>query len=509
MDVERAVEVLRALVHAHRDTARAVQPSTASGDGDTGAYPGLDLPKALQMWRDEDKYKRFLKRFVAEYGDLLAHGESLTQEGRAALIHKLAGAAGSLALTDLALAARTYGEIKRAGGALEPAQQALDLQIAVAWGSAQRYLGQGAAPAVDPVSSPPGDQQVSPPAGPTPRVQALSPRPILVVDDEPANLAVMGEILSGEYPVVFAATGREALEAAKKYQPSMVLLDVQLPDISGHEVCRQLMQDPASRDTIVLFVTSMSARTEEEFGFALGAVDYIVKPISPSIVRARVKAHLSLVRLDRLQQSYSEAISMLGEAAHFNDEDTGVHIWRMAAYSRALAQAAGQDADFCGLLEPAASMHDTGKIGIPQAILKKPGPLDGDEWKVMRTHSQLGHDILSRGTSRMFVMAASIALAHHEKWDGSGYPKGLRGEAIPIEARLVAIADVFDALTARRPYKEPWSSERAFAYVQEARGQHFDPALVDVFLGMRTEIEQIRQFWAARENILLEAPPSA
>jgi putative two-component system response regulator len=370
----------------------------------------------------------------------------------------------------------------------------LERQTARAWSSVRRYLAQGPATAASMPSETPG------------AAHGLPPRPILVVDDEPANLAVMGEILSGEYPLVFAATGREALEAAKQYKPSLVLLDVQLPDISGHEVCRQLMQDPGSRDTIVLFVTSMSARAEEEYGFALGAVDYLVKPVSPSIVRARVKAHLSLVRLDRLQQSYSEAISMLGEAAHFNDEDTGVHIWRMAAYSRALAQAAGQDADFCALLEPAASMHDTGKIGIPQAILKKPGPLDAEEWKVMKTHSQLGHDILSRGTSDMFVMAASIALAHHEKWDGSGYPKGLRGEAIPLEARLVAIADVFDALTARRPYKEPWPAERAFDYVREARGQHFDPALVDVFLGMRSEIEAIRQFWAARENSLWEAP---
>jgi putative two-component system response regulator len=328
-----------------------------------------------------------------------------------------------------------------------------------------------------------------------------SQKPILVVDDEPANLALMQEILSPDYRLVFAANGRDALLAARKHRPSMVLLDVQLPDISGYEVCKQLLEDPLTNETVVLFVTSMSAPQEEEYGFQLGAVDYIVKPISPSIVRARVKAHLSMVRVDRLEQSYREAISMLGEVAHYNDEGTGVHIWRMAAYSAALARATGQDAQFCLRMELAASMHDTGKIGIPHKILKKPGPLDPDEWVVMKTHSQLGHDILSRGSSGTFEMAASIALAHHEKWDGSGYPRGLAGESIPIEARIVAVADVFDALTMKRPYKDAWPVDKAIQFIRDARGKHFDPRLVDVFLGMVADIDSIRLKWDALESL--------
>ena len=319
--------------------------------------------------------------------------------------------------------------------------------------------------------------------------------PILVVDDEPVNLALMREILSDCYTLVFAANGADALAAARKHKPLMVLLDIQLPDISGYEVCRQLMEDPLTRDTVVLFVTSVSDRGKEEQGFALGAVDYIVKPISPSIVLARVKAHLSMVRVDRLEKSYREAISMLGEAAHFNDEDTGVHIWRMAAYCAAIARAAGLDEDSCRHIELAAAMHDTGKIGIPQAILQKPGPLDAAEWDIMKTHSQVGFDILSRGSSETFNMAARIALSHHERWDGSGYPSGLAGEEIPVEARIVAIADVFDALTMKRPYKDAWPQDKAVEMIRQGAGRHFDAELVRVFLNILPEIDAIRAHW--------------
>lgn len=328
----------------------------------------------------------------------------------------------------------------------------------------------------------------------------MSPlRPILIVDDEPANLALMKNVLSQDYQLVFAVTGMDALAAAHKHKPSMVLLDVQLPDMSGYEVCRRLLVDPKTNDTVILFVTSMSAPKEEEYGFELGAVDYIIKPISPSIVKARVKAHLSMVRMERLEQSYREAISMLGEAAHFNDEGTGVHIWRMAAYSAALARATGQGEQYCQQLELAAAMHDTGKIGIPHKILKKPGPLDPEEWAIMKTHSQLGYDILARGSSNTFEMAASIALAHHEKWDGSGYPNGLAGQSIPMEARIVAVADVFDALTMKRPYKQAWSLERAIQHIRDGSCKHFDPLLVDAFLSMVSDVEKIRAHWDAKE----------
>jgi putative two-component system response regulator len=224
-------------------------------------------------------------------------------------------------------------------------------------------------------------------------------------------------------------------------------------------------------------------------------VDYIVKPVYPAIVLARVRAQLSLVRATRLEQSWRDAISMLGEAAHFNDTDTGVHIWRMAAYAAALAKASGWSVDDCQMLELAAPMHDTGKLGVPQAILQKPGPLNTEEWVVMKTHPQVGHNILARSASPVFQLAAQIALQHHEKWDGSGYPQGLQGLQISQAARMVAIADVFDALTMKRPYKDAWPMEQVLASIAAGRGQHFDPQLYDLFLSILPEILRIKAHW--------------
>ena len=319
---------------------------------------------------------------------------------------------------------------------------------------------------------------------------------LLIVDDEPQNLAVMRQILSQDYRLVFARNGVDALAATHKHQPALILLDIQMPDMSGYEVCRALKADPATEGIPVIFVTSMSDVGNEAEGFANGAVDYIVKPVYPAIVLARVRAQLSLVRATRLEQSYRDAISMLGEAAHFNDTDTGAHIWRMAAYAAALARASGWSADDCQLLEMAAPMHDTGKLGVPQSILQKPGPLDVDEWKTMKTHPQVGHDILARSDSPVFRMAALIALQHHEKWDGSGYPAGLQRDAIAEAARIVAIADVFDALTMKRPYKDAWPMERVLATIQSGRASHFDLQLSDLFMSILPEIERIKAHWA-------------
>ena len=319
---------------------------------------------------------------------------------------------------------------------------------------------------------------------------------LLIVDDEPQTLAVMRQILSQDYRLVFARNGVDALAATHKHQPALILLDIQMPDMSGYEVCRALKADPATEGIPVIFVTSMSDVGNEAEGFANGAVDYIVKPVYPAIVLARVRAQLSLVRATRLEQSYRDAISMLGEAAHFNDTDTGAHIWRMAAYAAALARASGWSADDCQLLEMAAPMHDTGKLGVPQSILQKPGPLDVDEWKTMKTHPRVGHDILARSDSPVFRMAALIALQHHEKWDGSGYPAGLQRDAIAEAARIVAIADVFDALTMKRPYKDAWPMERVLATIQSGRASHFDPQLSDLFMSILPEIERIKAHWA-------------
>lgn len=323
---------------------------------------------------------------------------------------------------------------------------------------------------------------------------------ILVVDDEPENLAAMRQILSGEHHLVFARNGNEALAAAIKHQPSLILLDIQMPDTDGYTVCRALKNDPRTEAIPVIFVTSMSEVGDEAAGFAVGAVDYIVKPVSPPIVAARVRTHLSLVRATLLERSYRDAIYMLGEAGHYNDSDTGVHIWRMAAYARALAGACGWKDDDCRLLELAAPMHDTGKIGIPDAILRKPGKLDEGEWKIMKTHARIGHEILSQSKAPVFQLAAEVALRHHEKWDGSGYPDGLKGSMIPESARIVALADVFDALTMNRPYKVAWPIDRVMQTLEESAGNHFEPRLVTAFVSILPQILDTKAMFASQET---------
>lgn len=323
--------------------------------------------------------------------------------------------------------------------------------------------------------------------------------PILIVDDEPANLAILRQILKDEHRLMLARNGAEALELAVKHHPCLVLLDIQMPEMDGYAVCRALKANPATEAIPVIFITTLSELEKEEAGFDAGCVDYLIKPVYPRIVRARVRTHLSLVQAKRLERTYSEAIAMLGKAGHYNDSDTGVHIWRIAAYARQLAEAVGWPKEKCVLLEQAAPMHDTGKIGIPDSVLRKPGQLNADEWTIMRTHCQIGYEILSSSDAPIFVLAAEIALHHHEKWDGSGYPDGLRGEAIPESARIVALVDVFDALTMKRPYKDAWPVEQALKTLREGAGRHFDPTLVEAFETCMPRILEIKAGWDQHE----------
>ncbi|MDB5822574.1 MAG: two-component system response regulator [Herminiimonas sp.] len=323
---------------------------------------------------------------------------------------------------------------------------------------------------------------------------------ILIVDDEPSNLAIMRAILGDSYKLVFARNRIETLAAVDKHRPALVLLDVGLPDVSGYDLCRQIKQIDAGQAIQIIFVTAYGDITHETTGFEAGGVDYIVKPVSPPVVRARVSAHLSRVHAALLEQSYRDAILMLGNAGHYNDTDTGEHIWRMAAYAQALARGCGWDPRRSLQLELAAPMHDTGKLGVPQAILRKQGPLTPEEWVVMKTHPRVGHDILSKSDAPVFQLAAEVALRHHEKWDGSGYPDGLRGTEIPESARIVALADVFDALSMKRPYKEPWAIEKIAEYVNAGAGAHFDPELVNVFSAIFPQLLQIQAKWDAEEK---------
>ena len=321
--------------------------------------------------------------------------------------------------------------------------------------------------------------------------------PVLVVDDEPANLALLRQILSPDYALVFARNGEEALLAATKHHPALVLMDIEMPVMDGFAACRALKTNPATEHIPVIFVTSLAETGNETAGFEVGAVDYLVKPVSPPIVRARVRTHLSLVSAKQLVQSYNDAIYMLGEASQFKDTDTGTHIWRMAAYSRALAAQVGWTEDACEQLEMAAPMHDIGKLAIPDAILHKPAKLDAHEWALMQTHSEVGYTILSKSEAPLLKMAATIARYHHERWDGTGYPCALAGEAIPEMARIVAIADVFDALTTQRPYKESWPLERVVEALQDSAGGHFEPRLIEAFLAILPQILEIQAKWAS------------
>lgn len=326
------------------------------------------------------------------------------------------------------------------------------------------------------------------------------PGPILVVDDVPANLATLRQILSEHYPLVFARSGAEMLTAAAKHHPALILLDIQMPDMDGITACRLLKADPLLHEVPVIFVTSLADVGNETAGFSAGAVDYIVKPVSPPIVLARVRTHLSLVSAKTLEQSYVEAIGMLGLASKFKDSDTGSHIWRMASYSCLLAAASGWDAAACRMMELSAPMHDIGKLGIPDAIMLKPGKLDAAERAIIETHSRIGYDILRTSTAPILQMAATIAHHHHEKWDGSGYPCRLAGTDIPEAARIVAVADVFDALTMPRPYKEAWTPERVMNTMCEGAGKHFDPLMIERLITVMPQIEQIQQDSRLREQ---------
>jgi len=304
---------------------------------------------------------------------------------------------------------------------------------------------------------------------------------ILAVDDEASNLQLLRQILQDHYRLLFAKDGARALELARSEQPDLVLLDVMMPGMSGYEVCAALKANPATASVPVMFVTALTETADEVEGFEAGAVDYITKPVSPPVVRARVRTHLSLVRMEELRASRLEIVQRLGLAAEYKDNETGLHVIRMSHFSRILGIAAGMNELEADDLLHAAPMHDVGKIGIPDRILQKPGPLDADEWTIMKSHVTIGAEIIGEHDGGMLALARQIALTHHEKYDGSGYPYGLAGEAIPLVGRIVAIADVFDALTSIRPYKKAWTEQEALDFLHEQKGRHFDPALVDLF----------------------------
>ncbi|MBF0420752.1 MAG: two-component system response regulator [Magnetococcales bacterium] len=339
---------------------------------------------------------------------------------------------------------------------------------------------------------------------------------LLVVDDTETNIDILVEGLEGAYDLAVATDGRTALASAHENPPDLILLDIMMPEMDGYEVCRRLKKDPNLREIPVIFITAMSQEENEAEGLAVGAVDYITKPISIPIVQARVATHLELFnsrralkdqnelleqrvreRTRELRESRLATITCLGRAAERKDPETGLHIQRMAHYSRILGTGMGLDPRVTELLLHAAPMHDIGKVGVPDRILLKPGPLNDEEWVTMRTHPDIGAEILSNQPSELLRIARDIALTHHEKWDGSGYPQGLKGDAIPLSGQIAALADVFDALTSARPYKLAWEVDRAVTTIVASKGIHFQDKIVESFVDvlpeMLTIMEQFRE----------------
>ena len=319
---------------------------------------------------------------------------------------------------------------------------------------------------------------------------------LLLVDDEPVNLQVLRHTLQGQYRLLFAKNGQTALEIVATDRPDLILLDVMMPGMSGYEVCATLQGQADTASIPIIFVTALADISYEQRGFEFGAVDYISKPFNPHIVQARVRNQLSLVRVDELLETRLQIVQRLGVAAEYKDNETGMHVIRMSHFSKVIALAAGYSAAAAEELLHAAPMHDVGKIGIPDVILQKPGKLSAEEWEVMREHPAIGARIIGEHRSGLLRLAALVALNHHEKWDGSGYPNGTAGDAIPHQARIVAIADVFDALTSVRPYKPAWPLEDALALLDRESGKHFDPQLIPAFMDCLPEILQIRERWA-------------
>ena len=384
-------------------------------------------------------------------------------------------------------------------------------------------------------------------------IAAASGARILIVDDDPVVAGMLGVTLAAAgFQVVEANSGEEALALLAKAAepnhgplPDIVFLDVEMWNgIDGFEVCRQLKANPATRHIPVIFLTAKSDPAYEQLGFALGAVDYITKPISPPIVNARVRTHLALKaaadflqdrnvyleqeverrteearrRTEELRISQEVTMVALASLAETRDNETGNHILRTQHYVLALARHLRGHARFSAALSEeivdrlfkAAPLHDIGKVGIPDRILLKPGRLDAAEFEIMKTHTTLGRDAIENALKRVGVhiplleIAKEIALSHQEKWDGSGYPQGLAGEAIPLSARLMAVADVYDALISRRVYKAPMSHEQAAAIIVAGAGQHFDPDISDAFVALQAQFQMISSRFDDQDEHLTE-----
>ncbi|MGE4544645.1 MAG: HD domain-containing phosphohydrolase [Pedobacter sp.] len=309
---------------------------------------------------------------------------------------------------------------------------------------------------------------------------------ILVVDDDLKSIQVGINILKEHknYHMIFATSGKQALERVKEHDFDLILLDIIMQPMDGFEVCNRLKNDPQTRDIPIIFLTAKTDADSLVQGFETGGVDYITKPFNSYELNSRVKTHLQLKRYHDLEieETQKEIILMMGNACEFKCIEMGKHIHRVAEICSLLAQISGLDQQTCTEIRWSSAMHDIGKVAIPDAILQKPGRLTPEEFAIVKQHSLAGFKILQHSTRKLLRSAAVIALEHHEHWDGSGYPRGLRAEEIDIRGRIAIIADVFDALLQKRSYKKAWSIEEVQNYMLERRGIQFDPTLIDLFM---------------------------
>jgi putative two-component system response regulator len=358
-------------------------------------------------------------------------------------------------------------------------------------------------------------------------IDKKSHQTILIVDDNPENIFFLGEILKNHYNLRAATNGREALNVLwKDNPPDLVLMDVVMPEMDGFEVCKLLKGRASSQNIPVIFVTALDESLDETKGFEMGGADYITKPFQPSTVLARVKTHLALhdqnrdleervvartQSLARSAQTLSDTqdvtIYALATLAEYRDNDTGGHILRTQRYVKALAtHLMGKDKykkqldpEIIELLYKSAPMHDIGKVGVPDSILLKTGKLTRDEFEIMKKHTTYGLEVIIKSEQTLGVdpktsflrFAREIAYTHQEKWDGSGYPEGLKDENIPLSGRIMAIADVYDALISKRVYKPPITHKDTVRIIEHGRGSHFDPDLVDAFLEIKEQFREI------------------
>jgi putative two-component system response regulator len=347
---------------------------------------------------------------------------------------------------------------------------------------------------------------------------------VLAVDDTVTNIEVVKGVLSGEYLVQAALNGETALKIIEKKKPNLILLDIMMPGLDGYDVCRILKTSEHTKDIPIIFLTAKSQEEDETKGLSLGAVDYIIKPISPPILKARVKTHLLLKsfrdqlarqneileekiqdRTKQLNNLQDVTIVAMGALAESRDPETGNHIRRTQAYVKTLAKALAKTPKYQAVLQPdiitamykSAPLHDIGKVGISDDILFKPGRLTEEEFEEMKKHTVYGRDAIAAAeralgvADNFLIFAKEIAYSHQEKWDGSGYPLGLSGEDIPLSARIMALSDVYDALISKRVYKPAFSHEKAKNIICEGRGSHFEPLLVDTFLTIAEDFKNI------------------